>query len=69
MSYIPDDINLNRDFFLSVLMSGNQGKYFTLYKQYKEILAEKEDRRIQRYMISISENLKNKLMEYNPVDM
>lgn len=72
MSYIPDDIkinSLNRDFLLSVLMSGNQGKYFTLYKQYKEILAEKEDKRLQRYMIPLSEDLKSKLMEYNPVDM
>ena len=41
LSYIPDDIkinSLNRDFLLSVLMTGNQGKYFELYKQYKEIL-------------------------------
>ena len=37
MSYIPDDIKINslsQDLVLSVLMNDNQGKYFTLYKQY-----------------------------------
>lgn len=72
MSYIPDDIkinSLNRDFLLSVLMTGNQGKYFEMYKQYKEILAEREDKRLQKYMIPISEELKSKLLGYNPVEM
>ena len=72
MSYIPDDINinsLNRDFLLSVLMTGNQEKYFSLYKQYKEIMAEKEDKRLQKYVLPISETLKTKLMEYCPVDV
>ena len=49
MSYIPDDINissLTRDFLLWVLMTGSQEKYFSLYKQYKEIMAEKEDKRL-----------------------
>lgn len=72
MSYVPDDINinsLNRDFLLSVFMTGNQEKYFSLYKQYKEIMAEKEDKRLQKYVLPISDTLKNKLMQYNPVDM
>lgn len=72
MSYIPDDINissLTRDFLLSVLMTGSQEKYFSLYKQYKEIMAEKEDKRLQRYVSPISDTLKNKLMEYSPVDV
>ena len=52
MSYIPepDDINinsLNRDFLLSILMTGNQSKYFSLYNQYKQIMAEKEDKRLE----------------------
>ena len=71
MSYIPDDIkinSLNKDFLLSVLMTGNQGKYFELYKQYKEILAEKDGKRLQKYMIPIMEDLKNKLSGCNPVD-
>ena len=58
MKYIPDDIkinSLNRDFLLSALMTENQTKYYTLYKQYKEILSEREDKRLQRYMIPISE--------------
>ena len=72
MSYVPNDINinsLNRDFLLSVFMTGNQEKYFSLYKQYKEIMAEKEDKRLQKYVLPISDTLKNKLMQYNPVDM
>ena len=72
MSYIPDDINissLTRDFLLSVLMTGSQEKYFSLYKQYKEIMTEKEDKRLQRYVSPISDILKNKLMEYSPVDV
>ena len=72
MSYIPDDININsltRDFLLSVLMTGSQDKYFSLYKQYKEIMAEKEDKRLIKYVLPISETLKNKLMEYSPVDV
>lgn len=72
MKYIPDDIkinSLNRDFLLSILMIGNQTKYYSLYKHYKEILSEKEDKRLQKYMIPISEILKNKFMEYNPVNM
>jgi hypothetical protein len=71
MSYIPDDIkinSLNKDFLLSVLMTGNQGKYFELYKQYNEILAEKNGKRLQKYMIPIMEDLKNKLSGCNPVD-
>lgn len=67
MKYIPDDIkinSLNRDFLLSVLITGNQTKYYILYKQYKEILSESEDKRLQRYMIPMSEVLKSKLMEY-----
>ena len=71
MSYIPDDIkinSLNRDFLISVLMTGNQGKYFDLYKQYKDILSQKDDKRLQKYMLPISEELKNKLRGYNPVD-
>ena len=70
MSYIPDDIkinSLNRDFLLSVLMTGNQSKYFDLYKQYKDILSQKGDKRLQKY-IPISEELKDKLRGYNPVD-
>ena len=50
-SYIPDDIkinSLNRDFLLSVLMTGNQGKYFDLYKQYKDILSQKDDKRLEK---------------------
>lgn len=49
MKYIPDDIkinSLNREFLLSVLMAGNQTKYFELYKQYKEILSEKDGKRL-----------------------
>ena len=72
MSYIPDEINinpLNRDFLLSVLMTGNQEKYFSLYKQYKEIMAEKKDKRLQKYVLPISDTLKTKLMEYCPVDV
>ena len=72
MSYIQDDINinsLNRDFFLSVLMTGNQEKYFSLYKQYKEIMAEKKDKKLQKYVLPISDTLKTKLMEYCPVDV
>ena len=71
MKYIPDDIkinSLNREFLLSVLMAGNQTKYFELYKQYKEILSEKDGKRLQKYMIPISEELKNKLAGYTPVD-
>lgn len=49
-------------------MTGNQGKYFELYKQYKEILAEKDGKRLQKYMIPILEELKNKLNGYNPID-
>lgn len=66
-----DDINinsLNRDFLLSILMTGNQSKYFSLYNQYKQIMAEKEDKRPQNYEIPISGTLKNKLMAYNPID-
>ena len=72
MSYIPDDINinsLNRDFLLSVLMTRNQEKYFSLYKQYKEIMAEKEDKRLQKYVLPISDILKTKLMEYCPINV
>ena len=71
MSYIPDGIkinSLNKDFLLSVLMTGNQGKYFELYKQYKEMLAEKDGKRLQKYMIPIMEDLKNKLRGCNHVD-
>ena len=71
MSYIPDDIkinSLNRDFLLSVLMTGNQSKYFDLYKQYKDILSQKGEERLQKYMLPISEELKDKLRGYNPVD-
>lgn len=50
-------------------MSGNQTKYFSLYNQYKEIMAEKEDKRLHKYMLPISSELKNKLMEYNPIDV
>ena len=70
MSYTPDDIkinSLNRDFLLSVLMTGNQSKYFDLYKQYKDILSEKGDKRLQKYMLPISEELKDKLRGYNHV--
>ena len=72
MSYIPDDINinsLNRDFLLSILMTGNQSKYFSLFNQYKQIMAEKGDKRLQKYVIPISGNLKNKLIAYNPIDV
>ena len=71
MSYIPDDIkinSLNRNFLLSVLMTGNQAKYFALYQQYKDIMAEREDKRLQKYAIPISDTLKKKLMEYNPIE-
>ena len=71
MSYIPDDIkinSLNRDFLLLVLMTGNQGKYFDLYKQYKDILSEKDNKRLQKYILPISEELKEKLIGYNPID-
>ena len=71
LSYIPDDIkinSLNRDFLLSILMTGNQGKYFELYKQYKDILSEKDNKRLQKYMLHISDELKDKLRGYNPVD-
>ncbi len=37
-------------------MSGNQGKYLILYKQYKEILEEKKDKKLLRYMMPIDEN-------------
>ena len=63
MKYIPDYIkinSLNRDFLLSVIMTGNQTKYYKLFKQYKEILSEREDKRLQRHMIPIYEVLKNK---------
>ena len=72
ISYIPDYININsliQDFLLSVLMTGNQEKYFSLYKQYKEIMAEKKDKRLQKYVLTISDTLKTKLMEYCPVDV
>ena len=69
MSYIPDDIKINSlNRLLSVLMTGNQSKYFDLYKQYKDILSQKEDKRLQKYMLPISEELKDKLRGYNPVD-
>ena len=71
MSYIHDDIkinSLNRDFLISVLMTGNRQKYFYLYKQYKDILSHKDDKRLQKYMLPISEELKNKLRGYNTVD-
>ena len=43
--YIQDDIKINslsKNFLLSVLMSGNQIKYFSLFNQYKEIITEKK---------------------------
>ena len=49
-------------------MTGNQSKYFDLYKQYKDILSEKGDKRLQKYMLPISEELKDKLRGYNHVD-
>lgn len=59
--------SLNRDFLLSVLMTGNQSKYFMLYQQYKDIMVQKEDKSLKKYAIPISDTLKQKLMEYNPI--
>ena len=64
MPYIPDNINinsLNRDFLLLILMTGNQSKYFSLYNQYKQIMAEKNYKRLQKYVIPISGNLKKQV--------
>ena len=47
-------------------MTGSQDKYFTLYKQYKDIMVEKEDKRLIKNVLPISETLKNKLMEFFP---
>jgi len=32
-------------------------------------MAEKEDKTLQKYVLPISDTLKNKLMQYNPVDV
>lgn len=72
MSYLPDNVSLSgitREFLLSVLFYGNREKYLQLYEEYKSIQIQKSTTGNRKYTAIITEENKDLLRRYNPIDL
>lgn len=72
MSYLPDNVrltSLTREFLLSVLFYGNRDKYLDLYEEYKDIEIQKSTTGNKKYVAIVTDEMKDLLAQYNPIDL
>ena len=69
---MPDNVrltSLTREFLLSVLFYGNRDKYLDLYEEYKDIEIQKSTTGNKKYVANITDEMKDLLAQYNPIDL
>ena len=72
LSYLPDNVNLTgitREFLLSVLLYGSKEKYLQLYEEYKNIQIQKSTSGNRKFVAIITEETKELLKQYKPIDL
>ena len=72
LSYLPDNVpisSITREFLLSVLFYRNREKYLELYEEYKKIETQKSTCGNKKFTAIISEESKQLLKNYRPIDM
>jgi len=69
---LPDNVrltSLTREFLLSVLFYGNRDKYLDLYEEYKDIEIQKSTTGNKKYVAIVTDEMKDLLAQYNPIDL
>jgi len=72
LSYLPDNApltSISREFLLSVLFYGDRDKYLDLYEEYKNIQIQKSTTGNRKFTAIITDEMRELLKNYNPVDL
>lgn len=72
LSYLPDNVslaNISREFLLSVLFYGNRDKYLDLYEEYKDIQIAKSTSGNRKFAAVVTNEMKELLKNYNPINL